>query len=98
MIRYKVKPGHAGANEELVREVYEELAQARPNGFRYATFKLADGASFVHLASHEVDHNPLQELGAFQRFQAELRDRCEEQPVLTELEVVGSYGFFGEAS
>ena len=42
MVRYRVRPEQVAANEELVRAVYAELDRARPDGFRYATFKLDD--------------------------------------------------------
>ena len=54
MVRYKVKPDRAAENEELIRAVYDELAQTKPSGFRYATFQLDDGVSFVHLALTET--------------------------------------------
>ena len=53
MVRYRVKPDQVAENEQLVRDVYEELARVRPDGFRYGTFKLEDGVSFVHVASQE---------------------------------------------
>ena len=93
MVRYRVKPEQVAANEELVRAVYAELDRARPDGFRYATFKLDDGVSFVHLATHAGEHNPLAEVEAFGRFQAGIGDRCDEPPVVTELEEVGSFRF-----
>jgi L-rhamnose mutarotase len=98
LVRYKVKPDQAATNAELVRAVYEELARTRPAGFRYATFQLDDGVSFMHFASQESDANPLAESAAFQRFQENIRDRCEEPPIVAELTEVGSYNFFGEAS
>jgi hypothetical protein len=98
MVRYTVRPDAVQRNEQLVREVYDELAAAQPGGFRYATFKLDDGVSFVHLAEHEDGANPLAEAAAFGRFQASLRERCDSPPVLTELSEVGSYRFFGGAS
>jgi hypothetical protein len=98
MVRYRVKPEQAAANEQLVRDVYEELAQLQPEGFHYGTFKLEDGVTFVHLATHETDGNPLGQVAAFSRFQENLRDRCEEPPVLTELEEVGSFRFAGVPS
>jgi hypothetical protein len=91
MVRYKVKPGRVEENEALVRAVYDELAATGPAGLRYATFRLDDGVSFVHVASVEGEHNPLAEVAAFARFQADVRDRCEEPPVVTELHEVGSY-------
>ena|SRR5438105_12895941 len=92
VIRYKVKPAQVATNEQLVRDVYAELARARPDGLRYATFKLGDGVSFVHLAEHGAD--PLRQVEAFHRFQDGIRDRCDEQPVVAELEEIGSYRFF----
>ena len=95
MVRYQVKPDRIEENEQLVREVYEELGQRRPEGFRYGTFKLEDGVTFVHLAVQDTDHNPLSEVEAFKRFQADIRDRCDVPPVVATLEEVGSYRFDG---
>jgi hypothetical protein len=94
MVRYKVKPDRVEENEQLVREVYEELALTRPEGLRYGTFKLDDGVTFVHLAVHG-DPNPLGQVEAFARFQAEIRERCDEPPVVATMEEVGSYRFDG---
>src|SRR4051794_27610975 len=91
MVRYTVKPDRVAENEELVRAVYDELAAAAPAGLRYATFRLDDGVSFVHMATVEGDHNPLAEVAAFARFQADVRDRCDVPPVVTELHEVGCY-------
>lgn len=93
MVRYRVKPGRAAENEELVRAVYEELHRTRPPGFGYATYQLDDGASFVHLAT-ESDENagrPLAELGAFQRFVKDIAERCDEPPAFSTLREIGSY-------
>ena len=95
IVRYKVKPDRVSENEELVRAVYEELRQAEPAGLHYATFRLEDGVSFVHIASSEGERTPLAELDAFRRFQADIRERCDEPPVVTQLHEVGSYRVFG---
>jgi hypothetical protein len=97
MVRYKVRPEHVAENEQLVRDVYEELGRVRPEGLRYATFKLDDGVSFVHLATHSED-NPLREIESFGRFQAAIRERCDEPPVAIELEEIGSYRFTDETA
>ena len=94
MVRYKVKPDRAAQNEELVRAVYDELRRTEPAGLRYATFKLDDGVSFVHLASTEDRHNPLSHVEAFQRFQENIADRCDEAPVVTDLREIGSFHLF----
>jgi quinol monooxygenase YgiN len=91
IVRYRVKPDRVEENEALVRAVYEELHQTEPEGLRYATFRLEDGVSFLHLAITEDGQNPLQQVAAFQRFQENVRDRCEEPPVVTEIRTVGSY-------
>jgi hypothetical protein len=96
MVRYKVKADKVQENEALVRGVYKALQQENPAGIRYASFKLEDGVSFVHIASIETNdgHNPLSELAAFKAFQEEIKERCEEPPVAVDLEVLGAYGFF----
>jgi hypothetical protein len=98
MVQYKVKADRVAENEGYVRAVYEALHQARPPGLRYATFRLADGVSFIHLVSHEAADgaNALTALPAFKAFTAGIRERCEVPPVTVELEEIGSYGFFGE--
>ena len=95
MVRYRVKPGRAAENEALVRAVYEELRQTQPAGIRYATFKLDDGVSFVHIASVETGdgRSPLADLTAFREFQKGIADRCDDPPVVAELHEVGSFGF-----
>jgi hypothetical protein len=98
MVRYKLKPDRVDENERLVRAVYQELAERRPAGLRYATFKLEDGVSFVHLASQEGEESPLGRIDAFARFQEGIRERCDEPPVVVKLDEVGSFRFDGEPS
>jgi hypothetical protein len=93
MVRYRVKPEQADRNEELVRAVYEELHRVDPPGFRYATFRLEDGVSFVHLAESDESVPPLTELAAFKEFQREIAARCDEPPVAMAADEVGSFGF-----
>src|SRR4051794_38698506 len=97
IVRYRVKPEHVAENEELVRAVYAELAQKQPDGLRYATFKLEDGVSFVHVASIETEdgQTPLAKIDAFKAFAADAASRCDEAPVVTEMDEVGSFHFFG---
>jgi hypothetical protein len=98
IVRYKVKPELAQENERLVRAVYDELEHSAPAGLRYATFTLEDGVSFVHLASIETHdgHNPLRDVEAFKRFQANAGDRQDEAAVASELREIGSYRFFDQ--
>jgi hypothetical protein len=94
MVSYRVRADQAAKNEALVRAVYEELRAAGPDGLRYATFKLEDGVSFVHIAETGDGQSPLTEVEAFKEFQAGIRDRCEEPPVVTELIEIGSFRLF----
>ena len=95
LIRYKVKADRAGENQQFVQKVFEELHRLSPEGVHYATFKQSDGVSFVHIVSADADSNSqLTQLPAFQAFQAGIKDRCEEQPLVVDLEEVGSYQVF----
>ena len=92
MIRYKVRPDRAAENEALVRAVYEQLNHQRPDALHYATFRLPDGVSFMHLV-FETDQpgQILNEVAAFKAFVTDIESRCDEPPVVTELTLVGSY-------
>jgi hypothetical protein len=98
IVRYRTKPERADENQRLVEKVFAELAERRPAGFRYVTFRLDDGNSFLHIATEEpADHTiPLTEVAAFQAFLRDIADRCEEQPVPTGATVVGSYRVFAD--
>jgi hypothetical protein len=97
MVQYKVKADRAAENETYISNVFEELKRTMPDGIRYASFKQADGVSFVHIASIETEdgNNPLDESQAFKAFQAEIKDRCEQPPVAVELHEIGSYRLLG---
>ena len=49
LIRYRTKPDQADANAKLVEAVYAELHRTRPDGVSYATFRLNDQVTFVHV-------------------------------------------------
>ena len=93
IIRYKVRPERADENVALVEAVYAELARVRPDGLRYATFRLPDGVSFMHLVI-ETDQpgRILGQIDAFRAFQEDIVGRCEEPPEPTEVILVGQYG------
>jgi hypothetical protein len=92
LIRYKIKPTQVARHEELDRAVHDELARSRPAGLRYATFRLDDGVSFLHLVQEAEDAtDSLPSVAAFDEFRADLRERCDEVPVRAELTIVGAY-------
>jgi hypothetical protein len=93
VVQYRVHEDAADQNVRLVGEVFTALARTAPDGFRYSTYRLADGVSFVHLACFVDGQNPLATLAEFGEFQRELPKRCLEQPVASAATVVGSYGW-----
>ena len=94
IIRYRTRPEQAAANRHLIRAVYEELGQTEPAGLSYATFLLADQATFLHLVRTEQARSPLLAVRAFGEFQAGIADRCEQLPVREQLTTIGSYRMF----
>jgi hypothetical protein len=95
VVRYRTEPERAEENQALVGQVFAELATAQPDGLRYATFRLADGVSFVHVADVDTDDgdNPLSRIAAFGEFQREIPDRMAEGPDVVDATLVGSYRF-----
>jgi len=97
VVQYRTKPDRGDENQTLIERVFASLATERPAGLRYASFRLDDGVSFVHVAEVTTPDgaNPLAALEAFQEFQRELEDRCDVQPEPHPATIVGSYAAFG---
>jgi hypothetical protein len=91
VIRYRTKPECADENERLIQNVFEELAYVQPPGLHYASFRLDDGVSFLHVAVIDGEVNPLQTSKAFAEFQSNIKDRVEEGPMPADATIVGSY-------
>lgn len=96
VVRYKVKATHADENRDHVRKVFAQLDDSKPAGLRYVSFNLDDGLSFVHIAVVETadGKNPLPDMSAFRDFISGIKDRCDEPPVATKANIVGSYRLF----
>jgi hypothetical protein len=96
VVRYQTKPERADENQVLIEEVFGALETSEPDGLRYATFRLADGVSFVHVASIETDDgtNPLTATPAFTEFVRDISDRLEQGPFASDATTVGSYRFW----
>lgn len=96
VVRYRTKADRGEENQALIEKVFGELDGSRPAGLRYAAFRLADGVSFVHVASIETDDgtNPLTATPAFSEFLRGIGDRCEEGPIASDASLVGSYNFW----
>lgn len=93
VVRYKVKASRLEEHEGLIRNVFAELAAAKPAGLAYQALKLEDGLSFIHIAeiSTTDGRNPLTELASFKAFSANVIDRIEEKPVSSTATAVGSF-------
>jgi quinol monooxygenase YgiN len=99
IVTYTVKPGREEENAALVRAVFEELAQTRPAGLRYAVFYLPDSRQFIHLYTDEGSASGLQELASFQAFVTGAEDRHEQPATFKQPELIGDYRTFeGPAS
>jgi len=98
VVQYTTRPDSADENQQLVEAIFAELSERRPVGLRYATFRLDDRVTFVHVASIERDDgvNPLVDIEEFVRFSSGVAARCEVAPVAREATLVGSYGFDSE--
>lgn len=91
IVRYTTKPEQAEENERLIRAVFAELAEQRPDGLRYQATRLDDGVSFVHLATVDGEVNPLDASPAFRAFLAGIGERCVTPPAAVQGRSVGRY-------
>lgn len=96
IVRYKVKAGRAEENRDYIKAIFGQLDESKPEGLRYVSFNLEDGLSFVHIAVVETSDgtNPLPDTPAFQDFVSGIKDRCDEPPVASKANIVGSYRLF----
>lgn len=94
VIRYITKSTMAAdENQELVEKVFAQLNAEHPGGIRYATFRLGDGVTFVHVLIHETEENPLDNIPAFADFQRGIGGRVSQAPVFHDATLIGSYRF-----
>ncbi|MEU4331520.1 MULTISPECIES: hypothetical protein [Nonomuraea] len=91
VVRYETGAEAAEENQRLVRQVFAQLNEDRPDGLRYATFRLADGVSFVHVGIVEGETNPLTESAAFEEFQKGIGERLVAPLDRSDATLVGSY-------
>jgi hypothetical protein len=89
VVRYRVRPGRGDENEAHVRAVFAELRRTSPQDIEYATYRLEDGVSFLHVATDATA--VLKGLEAFRAFQAGIPDRVEEPPAFTSATLLGEY-------
>jgi hypothetical protein len=94
VVRYETRPEAAEENQRLVENVFSELNRSQPDGLRYATFRLADGVSFVHVAIQDGEDNVLSAVAAFAEFQRDIASRVVQGPDASGATLVGSYHLY----
>lgn len=91
VVTYSVKPDRLSEHLQLIAAVFDELAASQPAGLRYRVLTLADGVSFVHLATHDDQSNPLAQLPAFAAFTRNIAERVVTPPVSSVATQLASY-------
>ena len=91
VVRYTTTPATRDTNAQLVSAVYSALAEAQPDGLRYATLQVGEEPSFLHIAVLDGEDNPLPGLPAFQEFQRDLATRVLAPPDAQPATLIGSY-------
>ena len=95
VIRYRASPERIQENQGLIEGVFFELHAKAPEGIRYLSLNLGNGA-FMHVVETAGGASPLPDFEAFQLFQRGLKERCVELPQVSEAVIVGNYRAFGE--
>ena len=93
LVRYTTRPDTAEENQRLIEQVFAELHATGPAGLRYATFRLEDGVTFVHVVGLDGDVDPLRRTTAFGEFQAGITQRVVGRIEPAEATLVGAYRF-----
>jgi hypothetical protein len=90
LIRYRVRPQAVEEHLHLLAAIFDELEQRRPPGFRYESFGLEDGVTFVDVVA---GHQPglLSELTTWAPYRSTLAARCDQPPVLETLTATFTY-------
>jgi len=94
LVTYTVKSGREEENAELVRAVFEELAETQPEGLRYAVFHLPDSRQFIHVYTDEGSATGVQGLASFQAFIAGAKEIHEQPAAFAKPELIGDYRTF----
>ncbi|GAT66685.1 hypothetical protein HS048_13405 [Planomonospora sp. ID91781] len=91
VLRYTVKPDHLDRHLRLLADVYAELDRLRPARFSWATYRIPGSRDFIEIATGHPLPGPLPGLPAFQRYRADLDDRCETRR-FDNVTLIGAFG------
>ena len=97
LIRYRTRPETSDTNAALISSVFAELEAAKPEGLRYLSLRLDDD-TFIHVVETAADDgsSAIPKLAAFGTFQAGIRERCAEPPLVRGATIVGNYRMLSE--
>jgi hypothetical protein len=93
IVSYQTRPESADENQQLVENVFAELNATDPGDLHYASFRLADGVSFIHIVITEGDTDPLSKIAAFAEFAKGIGGRVAGPPDRGDATLIGSYRF-----
>lgn len=77
ILRYTVKHAHLEQHLLLLAGVYAELDRLQPENFSWVSYQIANTHDFIEVATGQPLPGPLPGLPAFQRYRADLDNRCE---------------------
>jgi hypothetical protein len=92
-VQYRVRPEFVDANIGNIRKVMEALRADPVEGMQYASFRLDDGETFVHInmAQDTETMGKLNDIAAFKDFQAALKaSNPLTPPKVTKLNLIGA--------
>lgn len=90
-MRYTVRPDHLQTHLKLLRDVYDELADTRPAAIAWSTYQVTGTTTFIEFVEGPDLPHPLPQIESFQRYRADLDDRCEGEREFLDLQQVGSF-------
>lgn len=88
--QYRLKEDQKDLDARLVAAVHEELDRVRPDWLRWDAYRLEDGVTMVSVVDVD-DPSQLRRLVEFTAYTETLDARCEEPPVTSVVEQLGSY-------
>jgi hypothetical protein len=91
-VQYTIESDFVEQNKRNIEAVMSELQTINNPGFKYASYVLEDGKTFMHLVHH---HSPESEylpgsLDSFKHFQSELKGHFEVPPKAESVELVAA--------
>ncbi|THJ69088.1 hypothetical protein [Candidatus Frankia alpina] len=92
VLRSTVRSEYAPEVESAVKALFAALERHRPHGVHYASYRLADGVTYlVVLQVEDGIDNPLPAIAEFREFQENLKGWLAAPPIPEQATVLGDY-------